>query len=98
VEDHVHLLVRMSHDVAPSALMREIKSGSSRWLRAEVGVREFAWQEGYGAFSVSASQADAVKTYIDRQPEHHQRRGFREELLELLDRHGVEYDPRYVLD
>ena len=96
VSDHVHLLVglRATHRLAD--VLRELKSVSSGWVHEEIGVRNFAWQEGYGAFTVSASQREEIQRYIDRQEEHHRTRTFREEYLELLRRSGVEFDMRYV--
>jgi REP element-mobilizing transposase RayT len=96
VADHVHLLVglRATHTLAD--VLREIKSVSSAWVHEEVGVGSFAWQEGYGVFTVSASQLENVRDYIQQQEEHHRTRSFREEYLALLQRHGVEFDDRYV--
>jgi len=74
-----------------------IKGGSSKWVHDTFPRhRKFAWQEGYGAFSVSVSQMKSVIAYIDAQKEHHRKRSFQEEFLEFLDKHEVEYDPRYV--
>ncbi|MEY2532004.1 MAG: REP-associated tyrosine transposase [Verrucomicrobiota bacterium] len=94
--DHVHLLVglRATHTLAD--VLRETKSVSSALVHEEVGGSAFAWQEGYGAFTVSASQLENVRTYIQQQEEHHRTRTFREEYLTLLQRHGVEFDERYV--
>lgn len=97
VDDHVHLLVRWRADAAISDLMRTLKSRSTKWVKSEFG-SDFAWQEGYAAFSVSKSQEDVVRGYIAKQAEHHREVGFREELLKLLDAHGVEYDARRVDD
>tara|TARA_R100000687_G_scaffold22522_1_gene18710 strand:- start:212 stop:664 length:453 start_codon:yes stop_codon:yes gene_type:complete len=97
VEDHVHLLVRWRADAPISDLMRTLKSRSTKWVKSEFGI-EFAWQEGYAAFSVSKSQEDVVRGYIAKQAEHHRVVGFREELIKLLDAHGVEYDARWVDD
>jgi putative transposase len=77
-------------------VLRELKSVSSGWVHDEIGMRGFAWQEGYGAFTVSPSQRDAVRHYIEQQDEHHRTRTFREEYLQLLRRNGVEFDERYV--
>ena len=97
VADHVHLLVglRATHTLAD--VLREIKSVSSAWVHEDVGVSSFAWQEGYGGFTVSASQLEKVRAYIQRQEEHHRTRTFREEYLKLLQRIGVEFDERYLL-
>ena len=71
-----------------------LKANSSRWL-GEHGF-DFSWQEGYGAFSVSASNAEAVRHYIERQPEHHARHSFEDEFISLLRKSGVKYDPEFV--
>ena len=86
VADHVHLLVslRATHTLAD--VLRELKSVSSKWAHEELGVRSFAWQEGYGAFAVSASQLETVRRYIQQQEEHHRMHSFREEYLALLQR------------
>lgn len=94
--DHVHLLVRWGTDKAISDLMRDVKMRSSKWMHESRGVKDFAWQVGYGVFSVSQSQADVVRAYIKSQPEHHAKRSFREELVALLEAHGVEYEDRFV--
>jgi REP-associated tyrosine transposase len=96
VTHHVHLLagLRATHRLAH--VLRELKSVSSGWVHDEIGMRGFAWQEGYGAFPVSPSQRDALRHYIERQDEHHRTRTFREEYLELLRRNGVEFDESYV--
>lgn len=94
--DHVHMLVRWGTDKAISELMRHVKTRSSRWMHKSRGVSAFAWQVGYGVFSVSQSQAEGVKAYIRRQPEHHAKRSFREELVALLKAHEVEYDEKYL--
>jgi REP element-mobilizing transposase RayT len=96
VADHVHLLVglRATHTLAD--VLRELKSGSSKWVHEEVGVRSFAWQEGYGAFTVSASQLENVRHYIQEQEKHHRTQTFRDEYLALLQRSGVEFDERYL--
>ena len=96
VADHVHLLVglRATHCLADT--MRELKSVSSRWVHEEIKISTFAWQEGYGAFTVSPSQCETVRRYIEEQEAHHRTRTFREEYLTLLQRSGVEFDQRYV--
>lgn len=75
--------------------MRLVKTNTPKWLRAEHGI-EFAWQTGYGAFSVSRSSTEAVREYIRNQAEHHRRTSFKEEFVALLRKHGVEYDERYI--
>ena len=99
VEDHVHLLLAIQPIHAPSHLVGSIKANSSRWIRTtypELG--DFAWQSGFGVFSVSESAAGGVSTYIRRQEEHHRRLPFAEELRLFLDKHGVTYDPNHYLD
>ena len=76
--------------------MRELKKASSAWVHEEIGQRSFAWQEGYAALTVSATVRDAVRKYISNQEEHHRLKSFREEFVELLEKAGVEYDPRYL--
>ena len=99
VADHVHLLIQWRTDEALSTLMRRLKANSSRWLHAEFPAMDgFAWQEGYAAFTVSPSQFETVRRYVQNQAAHHQQRGFVEELKALLDAHGIEYDQRYLQD
>ena len=92
--DHVHILFALPADITLSHAIQVIKANSSRWIRQRVP--QFAWQEGYGAFSVSASAATAVKKYIENQVEHHKRRSFEEEFVALLKKSGVPYDPKFV--
>ena len=95
--DHVHLLVRWQTDEAISTLAREVKFRSSKWIHETFPEqRRFAWQRSHGVFSVSKSQSDIVRAYIENQKEHHKRRDFREELVALLRSHGVEFDDRYL--
>jgi REP element-mobilizing transposase RayT len=96
VEDHVHLLIGLRATARLADVVRDVKAVSSRWVHEETGDRGFSWQEGYGAFTVSASQRDMVREYIARQEEHHRKRTFQEEYVELLKRSGVEYDDRYL--
>jgi putative transposase len=94
--DHVHLLIgiRATHCLAD--ILRDIKHASSEWVHRTIGVNKFAWQEGYGAFTVGASQIGTVSEYIQNQVEHHRRKTFQEEYVAFLDRCGVEYDKRYL--
>ena len=94
--DHVHLSIRSRPDISLSDLMCFIKANSSGWIHKQGFSPEFSWQDGYGAFTVSKSRAPAVGDYIRRQPEHHRRKTFEEEFAELLERHGIKYDPRYL--
>ncbi|HEY3104085.1 MAG TPA: transposase [Pyrinomonadaceae bacterium] len=80
-----------------SKAIQLIKGGSSKWIHDKFPkYRKFSWQEGYGAFTVGASQLTSVIKYINNQKEHHRKRTFEEEFIEFLDRYGVEYDRRYV--
>jgi REP element-mobilizing transposase RayT len=92
--DHAHLLIRLPAAVSVADAMRAVKANSSGWVR-EQNV-DFAWQAGYGASSVSQSNAREVEKYILRQEDHHRRIGFREELILLLRKHNVNYDERYL--
>lgn len=99
VADHVHLYLRWRTDGAVSDLMRAVKARSSKWIHDTFpNLARFAWQEGYGAFSVSKSQERTVKKYIARQAEHHQKEDFPSEFLRILRAHEVEFDERYVFD
>jgi hypothetical protein len=83
--------------VSQAQLVEEIKKASSKWIKAlDTRYRGFFWQRGYGAFSVSPSQLDAVLQYVDTQQEHHRTRSFQEEYRELLRRHGLDFDERYI--
>ena len=94
--DHVHLLVGLKATYCLADFMRELKKAFSAWVHDEIGMRLFAWQEGYAAFTVSASARTVVRSYIASQEEHHRKKTFREELVEMLEKGGVEYDPRYL--
>ena len=99
LSDHVHLLIRWRTDESLATLMRNLKSNSTRWVHETFPTMEgFAWQQGYAAFTVSASQADDVARYIRNQEEHHRGRSFEDELIRLLDAHGVDYERRYLSD
>lgn len=90
VEDHVHVLVSLPSTMAISKAMQLVKGNSSKWLHESFPtLSDFAWQEGYGAFSIGVSGVDATLAYIARQEEHHRRKGFREEMGEFLRRHGM---------
>ncbi len=96
VADHVHLLVGLKATHSLADVLRELKKASSAWVHDEIGSRAFAWQEGYAAFTVGATSREAVKRYIANQEEHHRFKSFREELIEMLNKAGIEYDPRYL--
>ena len=89
--NHVHLLLFLPATVSLATAVQKLKGSSSRWLG-----KGFAWQEGYGAFSVSPSQVAVVKKYIAGQEEHHRKRSFEEEFTEMLRKCGVDYDPQFV--
>jgi len=97
VLDHVHLLVSMSRESAIADLVRDVKASSSGWIHRHFpDLREFAWQAGYGAFTVSHSQIDVVKDYLARQEQHHSGVSFQEEFRTFLIKHEIEFDERYV--
>ena len=98
-EDHVHLLAKLNQNHKLKDVLREIKANTSGWIHREFpAMGDFAWQAGYGAFTVSASQKDVVYAYVENQEKHHQVRTFKEEYLALLKAHDVEYDERYMWD
>jgi len=99
VEDHVHLLVKLSPTVAISDVLRKIKSNSSKWINERSDVsRKFEWQSGYAAFSVSESQVPSVVDYIANQAEHHRKRTFEEEFVAILKKHNIDFEMRYVFE
>jgi putative transposase len=96
-EDHVHLLLGAPASLAPSKIAQLIKGGSSAWIHDTFpNMKGFAWQDGYGVFSVSKSNIPGVVEYIRGQREHHRTRTFQEEYLAFLKRHEIQYDERYV--
>jgi putative transposase len=98
-DDHIHIVCSLSRTVTVAALLEEIKSSSSKWIKTK-GERfaGFSWQAGYGAFSIGQSQLDAVKAYIAGQREHHRQKAFQEEFRAFLAKYRVPYDERYVWD
>lgn len=96
VVDHVHLLIGLKSTYCLADVMRELKKASSAWVHQEIGKEAFAWQEGYAAFTISSTSLDAVRDYIANQEEHHKAMPFRKELAAILDKAGVEYDPRFL--
>ncbi len=97
--DHVHILRCLPPSVPIADAMRVVKTNSSRWIHeTSPNLRSFAWQTGYGAFSVSESNRQTVSDYIRNQEEHHRRTSFQEEYVAFLQRHGVDYDERFVFD
>ena len=96
-DDHVHMLVSIPATLPIAKAVQLIKGGSSKWVHDTFPTHKgFAWQEGYGAFSVSVSVVDETKSYIGRQEEHHRTKTFEEEFVAFLRRHQIEYDERYV--
>lgn len=99
VADHVHLLAKLSPMIAISDMLRLIKTNTSKMVNENFKPKHpFEWQAGYGAFSVSESRNEAVRKYILNQEEHHRKRTLEEEFIELLQKHNIEYDQRYVFD
>ena len=97
--DHLHILIKIKPTQAVSDLIRKIKANSSKWITDNhLCQHKFGWQNGYGGFSVSTSQIEKVRRYIENQVEHHQVKTFKEELIELLMKHGVDFDPKYLSD
>ncbi|MCE9559884.1 MAG: transposase [Armatimonadetes bacterium] len=91
VADHVHLLVGLRGPQDVSSLVREAKKSSNKWMREENGCPDFAWQEGYSAFSVSPERLDRVRAYVENQAKHHEKKDYRAELMELLRFAGIEF-------
>jgi putative transposase len=98
-ENHIHLAITLGRTTSLAKLLEELKKNSSKWIKTK-GSRyaSFAWQNGYGAFSIGQSQLASLKRYIVGQKEHHRTRTFEEELREILKRYQVHYDERYVWD
>jgi REP element-mobilizing transposase RayT len=100
VGDHLHALFSLSKNHALMKIVEEVKKNSSKWMRSNDGTgnRDFQWQAGYAGFSVSQSNVEEVRRYIERQEEHHRKMSFKDELRALFRRHGIEFDERYVWD
>ena len=96
VADHVHLLLSLGSTTRLADLVRDIKRASSAWVHETIEQKAFAWQEGYGAFSVGAKDLDAVRAYIGNQAAHHRTRTFRSEYVAFLRRNGMPYDERFL--
>ena len=97
--NHVHLLISQSKNLALSALLKDVKKDSSKWIKTkDRKFKDFHWQDCYAGFSIGQSNAPALKRYIAQQKEHHRTRTFQEELIELLKKYEVEYDERYLWD
>jgi len=99
VADHVHLLTTLSRTGTAADMIKEVKRGSSLWLKEKTPeLHDFAWQNGYGIFSIGFSQVEAVRNYIAGQEEHHRQVSFQDEFRQLLRRYEIEFDERYVWD
>ena len=99
VEDHVHLLFAHSRTATVADVVKELKRGSSVWLKTKSPMlTDFAWQNGYGVFSIGQSQFEDVRAYIAGQEEHHRKISFQEEFRRLLQRYEIAFDERYVWD
>ena len=99
VEDHVHLFFGQSRTRTIAEIVEEVKTNSSKWIKTKGrDYRDFRWQSGYAALSVSQSGADRVVTYIQQQPQHHERMSFQEEYRRFLKKYRIEFDERYVWD
>jgi REP element-mobilizing transposase RayT len=97
VEDHVHAFCSLSKNIAICKLIEVMKKSSSKWIKTKsLGLREFQWQNGYGAFSVSQSNAASVRKYVEDQETHHKTMTFQDEFRRLLEKYEVEFDERYV--
>ena len=97
--DHVHILCMLSKKIALMKLLEEVKSHSSKWMKTkDFSLKNFYWQDGYGAFSVNPAQVDKVIAYIENQHEHHRKKDFQNEYRSYLKKYNVEYDERYVWD
>ena len=96
IADHVHLLIGLKPTCCLSNVMRELKAQSSAWIIEQLHRSAFAWQEGYGAFTVSAPDLEKVRKYVLGQEEHHRKTTFQEEYLDFLQRGLVEYDERFL--
>ena len=99
VADHVHLAIRLSRTITIAKLVGKLKTSSSKWLKTQSPKLEgFAWQKGYGSFSVGPADLGALRQYIETQEEHHRKHTFQDELRALLKKYGVEHDERYMWD
>ena len=99
IENHIHVLILAKPKVAPSEIVQWLKGESSRWIHETFpDLHSFAWQDGFGVFSVSKSQAPEVIEYIRNQREHHRKQSFEDEFISLLKLNGIDYDERYVFD
>ena len=98
VEDHVHVLSRFGRTITQGEWIKELKRVSNIWLKTEGRLRHFQWQSGYADFSVSASNLEQVKQYIENQKEHHRRMSYQDEVRKFLRKYSMEWDERYIWD
>jgi len=94
--DHIHLVARLATTVSVADVARAVKANSSKWMNEKFTTMKFGWQRGYGAFSISHSALPAVVNYVRNQERHHRHRSFREELMDLLAKNGIDYDERHL--
>jgi len=98
VDDHLHLLVSLHSTITLAKAIQYLKGGSSRWIHETLGnMKDFAWQEGYGAFTIGVSQIGQTIKYITNQEDHHRKKTFREEFIDFLNYHGIEFEEKYLL-
>ena len=96
-EDHIHLLAKLRPDRAVSDVLRDLKANASGWMHDVFpSLKDFSWQRGYGAFTVSQSNVEEVRRYIAKQKEHHRRVSFRDEFIQFLQANGIEYNERFI--
>jgi putative transposase len=99
VADHIHILLSIKPEISLSELVRDIKANSSKWINErKLVLGKFQWQEGFGAFSSAQSQLDNVIQYINNQEQHHQKRAFKDEYLELLKKFEITFDENYLFE
>jgi putative transposase len=97
--DHVHILFMLSKKIALAKVVEELKSHSSKWMKTkDPSLKNFFWQDGYGAFSINPTEVDIVSAYIDNQQEHHRKKTFQQEYRAFLKKYKVDFDERYVWD
>ncbi len=97
--DHIHLLISIKPDISVSELVKDIKINSTKWINIKNMVPgKFQWQEGFGAFSYAHSQLDVVINYINNQEQHHSRKSFKDEYLEMLEKFKIEFDDQYLFE
>ena len=96
-EDHIHLLAKLRPTRAVSDVLRDLKANGSGWMHEVFpSLKDFSWQRGYGAFTVSQSNVEEVRRYIEKQKEHHRKVSFRDEFIQFLQANGIEYDERFI--